>query len=218
MCGGGWESFLTWLVHSSNSTRFYESISQDLEDKDYGNIPSPSKSGSSLLTPPSSSAFALEKPGKKPMRALCLPPRGKIDCNPRTHGFGLSKVTAMDFRRPGNTTWNISVQHNLKYFCTLLQPAENRLYWAHSLPSHKGWKAFEGLNEVHHFSGTLFPLKECFQTGMDMTPAPYPHPALRLTLHALRNKTLNHFPLVTEFFNAFSFLKKTPGFWQFSLK
>lgn len=155
-------------------------------------------------------SFCSGKVWKNSFTALCLPPRSKIDYNPRTHGFGSNKVTAMDFRRP-----------DLKYFCALLWWAENRLCWAHSPPSDRGLKAFEGLNELHHFPGTLFPFKECFQLGMDMTPPPSPLPALQLTLHALGNKTLNHFPLVTDILNAFSFLKKNskkPGFWQFSLK
>lgn len=104
----------------------------------------------------------------------------------------------MDFRRP-----------DLKYFCALLESAENRLYWAHSLPLGKGLKGFESLNELHLFSGMLFPFKECFQTGMDMTPPPYPLPVLQLTLQALENKTLNHFPVVTELFYAFLFWKTT---------
>lgn len=164
MCGGGWESFLTWLVHSSNSARFYESgISQDLEDKAV-EICRVSPRALSLpcwrLHP---HQLLLRKSLGKYIRALCLPLGAWSIVSP---GPTDSQTDAqLQVKQSFQEAW----KHNTKYFRTLLSPAEKRLSAAYNPPLREGLKAFEDVNELQHFPGELW---------MGMAPLPYPFPAL----------------------------------------
>lgn len=115
MCGGGWESFLTWLVHSSNSARFYESsISQDLEDKAV-EIFRVSPRALSLhcwrLRP---HQLLLRKSLRKYIRALCLLLGARSIVSPGP--TDIQTDAQLQVKQSFQGAW----KHNTKYFSTLL--------------------------------------------------------------------------------------------------